>query len=215
LKGVASEGTGAEKVIGRLTAADEGFAMHCWRLEGGAEPRDGLDVVSYSLQMRYQAAAPYHIQAAQVLVRRSGKAALWDARQFFVPPGLWGIGIGEDFLDRLVAGRGPVFDPGGPLAGIDHLVVRIAVPAGTNAAARKEGSDLTQMYRAAGFREVLPARAAGVLGGETILAHPADPIRVGDGVFADGDASRWLVRCVEGRCTLSLAVPERTMVNSP
>jgi len=177
--------------------------MHCWRIEGGPEPRADRNetLVSYGLRMAYGSESPYYIQAAQVLVRRVDDAIVWSSPHFFVPPGLWGIGIGEDFLDRLVAGESSVFAAGAPLEGIEHLVVRIPVQRSSSGAVRKEGADLTQMYRAAGFREAFPfARDAERDG--AIEAHPGDPIRVGALDFDDGFDSRWLVRCVDARCPL-------------
>ena len=203
LKSTGAAGAGDERVITDLTHAPEGFAMHCWRIQDGPEPRADRNetLVSYGLRMAYGGEIPYYIQAAQVLVRRVDDAIVWSAPHFFVPPGLWGIGIGEDFLDRLVAGESSVFAAGAPLEGIEHLVVRIPVPRSSSGAVRKEGADLTQMYRAAGFREAFPyARDPGSHG--AIEAHPGDPIRVGALDFDDGFDSRWLVRCVDARCPL-------------
>jgi hypothetical protein len=87
-----------------------------------------------------------------------GGAVAWDAADFFVPPGLWGIGIGENFLDLLTSGGGKLFAAGGMLASADSLLVRFRVhdSASVGYAARKTSADLTQMYRAAGFSERAP-----------------------------------------------------------
>ncbi|MGH7446316.1 MAG: hypothetical protein ACRELT_02070, partial [Longimicrobiales bacterium] len=63
---------------------------------------------------------------------------------FFVPPGLWGIGIGEDFLRRLRQRQ--------TIDGAHH-VVRLRRADGTDPAAAKQLADQLRMYRSAGFVE--------------------------------------------------------------
>jgi hypothetical protein len=144
-----------ERVLTALNPENEGFAMHCWRLHGLPlpDPTRQERLLSFALAMRYRGQTPYHIQAAQVLVRQLGSAVVWDAEHFFVPPGLWGIGIGGRFLAQLIAP--PQSD--GPLAGVERLLVRIAAPRHTSRAMQKETADLAQLYRNAEFRE-LPSR---------------------------------------------------------
>lgn len=152
--GLAAVGVGGddgEKVVARLSEGAGGFAWECWRRQGNEWPA-GREVVSYNLKMRYPGySPPYDIQAAQVVADEvkapdQGWAALaWDAADFFVPPGLWGIGIGEDFLRRVGAAR---------YAGADRLYVRVRIPRDGGASARKAAADEMQLYRSADFREV-------------------------------------------------------------
>jgi len=103
------------------------------------------------LRVLYES-AEYQVQAGVIVGQVVGPLFVWDANNFFVPPGLWGIGIGEDFLDRLVEGRGAVFE-NGPLSDARHLLVSVARPKRGHAA-KKESADIAQLYRAAGFCEV-------------------------------------------------------------
>ena len=174
------------QIITELTSGQHGFAMDSWRMHTDRDVRAGEEtVLSYELQVRYRSAR-CRVQAAQAVVRIVDTTAVWDASNFFVPPGLWGIGIGEDFLDRLVTCRGAVFATDGPLAPVTHLLVRIPVDSETTPALRKERADRTQMYRAAGFREVWvrSARLDGD-GVDTALLASEMP----------GEA-RWLLRCL-------------------
>ena len=129
--------------------------MHCWRLHGLPMPEtDGHErFLSFALAMRYRGRTAYHIQAAQVLLRQIGPIAIWDAEHFFVPPGLWGIGIGGRFLARITSPNAAAVAPDGPLHGVDRLLVRITSPRHPSRATMKEVADLAQLYRDAGFRQ--------------------------------------------------------------
>jgi hypothetical protein len=183
-RGAADPNVDAQIVTG-LTSDRHGFAMDAWRMHFNREVQQHETVASYELQVRYRS-AQCQVQAAQVVARLIDGTVFWDARNFFVPPGLWGIGIGEDFLDRLVHRRGGVFSETGPLNSGRHLLVRIAAEASETPAVRKERADRTQMYRAAGFREVVPR--PGPLNGIGL-----DVDRLADDRVA---SSRWLVRCL-------------------
>jgi hypothetical protein len=87
------------------------------------------------------------VQAAQVIVSRSGDTLVWDAGDFFVPPRLWGVGIGEDFLRRLQRGENPISQAG-------ELVVRLRVDSGDCGTSNKELADTLQLYRSAGFHRL-------------------------------------------------------------
>jgi hypothetical protein len=155
---LAALGAGAddeERVLTALTPDHEGFAMHCWRLHGLPLPdaERGERLLSFALAMRYSGQTAYHIQAAQLLLRHAGTTAVWDAEHFFVPPGLWGIGIGGRFLARIVSPNAHAVSEHGPLHGVERLLVRIAAPQYISRAAAKEVADLAQLYRDAGFRE--------------------------------------------------------------
>lgn len=185
-----------EKVVVDIKEGGAGFAKHCWDLQHG-RPILQTDafaetLVSYRLCTTYRAYGQeehaYLVQAAQVIARapRDSRVAVWDSCDFFVPPGLWGVGIGEDFLSRLSRGEGPLQEA-------EHLLVHIGVDRNETVASRKEHADDTQLYRCAGFLE-LPMREDGalVLHGRELL-HP-------NVVSYNAPGSRWMVRCVAGRC---------------
>ena len=185
--GLAAVGIGsdaAERVIAGLGKRDSGFAMSCWTLAAGRAPGEGEHLVSYELAMQYQNFEPYRVQAAQVIVRFAERAALWDSRDFYVPPGLWGTGIGGDFLDRLEHAPTSLFNA-------KYLVVRIELEQG---ASRKARADETQLYRSRGFAEATIRNDRIELGSfslsrDAIAANAPTPITN----LAD---SRWLVRAV-------------------
>ncbi len=162
----------AHKDIGQLSAVPHGFARDCWDLQRGRVPMKGMEwILSYQLDMPYGGAPCFHIQAAQVLVRGpmmlpKPKAAkqgqqeaakedakltvvAWNADDFYVPPGLWGSGVGEDFL-RLLTGNCQQFKE---LEKVELLAVEILVDRDAPPAERKRGADEMQLYRSRGFSE--------------------------------------------------------------
>jgi hypothetical protein len=64
----------------------------------------------------------------------------WDANDFFIPPGLWGMGIGNQCLSALTSAD-------------QNLLVRIGKPLSGGWAAGKAAADATQMYRSVGFSD--------------------------------------------------------------
>ncbi|WNG14666.1 patatin-like phospholipase family protein [Cystobacter fuscus] len=158
--------------VGQLSGRQEGFAMSCWVAQGGRKPRPHERLLSYILHLPHGGRPEYHIQAAQLLVRthqdREGEArpllwsggggperrvVLWQGDDFYVPPGLGGAGIGEDFL-RLITEE-PVLpgivEPGSVLA------VRLQVDREATAAWQKRWADALHLYHAEGFSEPDPA----------------------------------------------------------
>lgn len=140
---VGDDGETREHVEGRLSTLKDGFAMEAWKRQGCAGPKPDVEVVSYNLSMRYREFdPPYDVQAAQVIGKKVGDTLVWDADDFFVPPGLWGVGIGSDFLRKLQeADENPL--------GVKHLLVRIRVEGGTAPGAGAAGE--MQLYRSGGF----------------------------------------------------------------
>lgn len=189
-------------VVAEVTSDSAGFAMACWRLQShDGVPPDGR-FVSYHLGMRYRDERPYTIQAAQVLVRTLGPVAAWTVSDFFVPPGLWGVGIGERFLRRLVAG-------GAPFPETTHLLVHIPSTANASIAARKAVADETQLYRSCGFAELDVARHDGpariVSDAARVDAAAAAALTAAMNAFATAPPhdARWLVR----RCAPATTAP--------
>jgi hypothetical protein len=137
-------GEAQEHVEGVLSREQVGFAMDAWTLQGGRKPEDGEGVRSYLLSMRYRDfKPPYQVQAAQAIVREVGETLVWDADDFFVPPGLWGVGIGEGFLRQLR-----------DHSGVSQLVVRLRVDESPTTESGEEMADTLQLYRSAGFERI-------------------------------------------------------------
>ena len=204
-RGANASGRPGEKVVVELNddAGSGGFAKHCWDLQNGRQPQSTAEfterLVSYRLCTTYRAYGQeehvYLVQAAQVIMRSptATRIAMWDNREFFVPPGLWGVGIGEDFISRLARGEGPLGD-------VDHLLVRIRVDRNATATERKEGADDTQLYRGTGFLELLPRETA-PREHAALWLHNRELVKLIDLRIDDGAYdSRFLVRCVAGRC---------------
>ena len=161
LESVTRLGSKTECVTVSVDEPQEGFAMHCWRLDKVRHraPRPGEIMLGFNIHMHYEnpyppGIDPYKVQAALARVRivesDKGTVAVWTAGDFYVPPGLWGMGIGERFLDLLV--RQDTAESG--MANVSTLLVAIPQPVQSRGASRKEGADLTTMYRAAGFCEI-------------------------------------------------------------
>jgi hypothetical protein len=83
-----------------------------------------------------------HAAMLRAFRTKDERVLYWDADDFFVPPGLWGMGIGEDFLKRL-RGRKPG-------DGAEQWVA-IARPPAAALGAAKSAADRRRMYQAAGF----------------------------------------------------------------
>lgn len=148
---IGSAGEPSEHVGTRVTGGRAGFAMEAWERQGGRRPGAGETVISYSLRMQYRGyKPPYEVQAAQAIVRMAGDAMVWKAEDFFVPPGLWGVGIGEDFLRHLGEGDGPL-----PAR---QLLVQVRLEGADGRGSRAEVADTLQLYRSAGFDSVAEAQ---------------------------------------------------------
>jgi hypothetical protein len=160
----------------------DGFARTCWLIAGRDIP-EGREVLSYNLRMVYERRQQYRIQAAQLIAERADGVLGWKVDDFFVPPGLWGIGIGGDFLATLQDARH------NELPGVRHLVVRVQSDRHASSAGRKQAADEMQLYRTAGFRE------ADLSGGALVVGHHAIPIPA---AWTEGDLSgtQWMVAAV-------------------
>jgi hypothetical protein len=152
LAAIGDAGERREHVEGRLSCQDEGFAMEAWKRRGCAGPGKDDKVVSYSLAMKYRGfAPPYDVQAAQVIGRIVDDTFVWDADDFFVPPGLWGVGIGRDFLRKLQDAKE------NPL-GVARLLVRIRVEGETASAAGTRAAGDMQLYRSSDFGRTIESK---------------------------------------------------------
>jgi ABC-type multidrug transport system fused ATPase/permease subunit len=149
----------------------DGFAKACWVRMGKDPKPEKREVISYSLRMKYENQKSYGIQAAQVVAAREGDALAWDARNFFVPAGLWGVGIGTDFLRQLSTGlprRTDQTDQVQPT----HLVVRVAANPLDGAAGKRWAANEMQLYRTAGFVEADEEENGQLKFGDKLITPP-------------------------------------------
>ncbi|HEX5754619.1 MAG TPA: patatin-like phospholipase family protein [Archangium sp.] len=176
------------KDIGRLSREEHGFAMSCWRHQRGRPARDETPedhqtprpvplerLISYQLKMPCEGEPQYYIQAAQLIARThhaNGKPLLWDAdgsggRQvmvwqgddFYVPPGLWGAGIREDFLRRITSSTELLENKAFDVSRGTLMAVRLLVDREASAARRHRWAEEVQFYRSHGFEEPGPELA--------------------------------------------------------
>jgi GNAT superfamily N-acetyltransferase len=131
---------------------------------------------------------PHLVHTAPADERR---LALFDADWLFVPPGLWGAGVGSALL-RMCAGPGD-----DALAWAAGLLVRVPQGPRSGLAAWREHAAVAQLYRAQGFADVHPGR-----GPSDVFALDTDAAaRVLDAPdpFANAAAAwRWMYRPIHG-----------------
>ncbi len=118
------EKDGAVRVLEK--APPEGHLARCWAIEQASrwscrEAREGASSPVASpgpaFYVFYLCMRPDQPELAAALVPIASKpdardTATWHHRGFFVPPGLWGLGIGEAFLEKLLEtlGEGDEYD---------------------------------------------------------------------------------------------------------
>jgi GNAT superfamily N-acetyltransferase len=137
-----------DKVNDRGHSVPDGVAQIYWKRMNAEDPQRGTDktVYSYDLRLTLQSEAsedhPYYVQAGLAFVDlRDPRIARWSAKEFFVPPGLWGSGIGEKFLNKLLKElRAP------------RCEVTVERQKRTDLASRQERNDLIAFYKRAGFQ---------------------------------------------------------------
>jgi hypothetical protein len=209
------------KDVGRLSRMERGFARSCWTEQGGRAPRAPRELlISYLLELPHGRPEPqYHIQAAQLIVRTqhddpAASPLLWGGRQvvvwqgddFYVPPGLWGAGIGEDFLRLITSSR----DMPSTVKSGSLLAVRLLVNRDASAARRKRWADDVQLYRSHGFSEP-DARLRQWLCDEVEVELESDPALKWNRKHHEHWQPYWLTRTftpTEGASTRNDALPE-------
>jgi GNAT superfamily N-acetyltransferase len=96
---------------GELTGQElpSGVAQIYWRRMNKADPAREKEKTLYSfdlkliLQRQQGADVDYQVQAGLAFLDLSDKPlARWTNEEFFVPPSLWGAGLGAKFLDKLL-----------------------------------------------------------------------------------------------------------------
>ena len=136
------------KVSDRGHNVPDGVAQIYWNRMNAGNPLRGTDktVYSYDLRLRLQSQEGeghrYDVQAGLAFVDlRDPKIARWSAKDFFVPPGLWGSGIGEKFLEKLLK------DLPAP-----SCEVTVEKQTRIDLASLQERNDLIAFYKRAGFQ---------------------------------------------------------------
>jgi GNAT superfamily N-acetyltransferase len=88
----------------------DGVAQVYWKRMHEQDPEHGKDktVYSYDLKLTQQSEEgqdiPYYVQAGLAFLDLPGETlARWNVEDFFVPPSLWGAGLGAKFLNELLA----------------------------------------------------------------------------------------------------------------
>jgi len=87
-----------------------GVAQVYWKRMHAPHPEHGTGktVYSYDLKLTQQSQEgqdiPYHVQAGLAFLDLSDNTlARWNVEDFFMPPSLWGAGLGAKFLNELLA----------------------------------------------------------------------------------------------------------------
>ncbi|HEV2047008.1 MAG TPA: patatin-like phospholipase family protein [Chthoniobacterales bacterium] len=146
--------------IGEVTSDQidpEGLAMIYWTRMYGSVPNAGKAVYIYKLHLPLQTARGdtgdvYTIQAGLAFVDlQTAGLARWNSDEFFVPPGLWGAGIGGKFLDALLRKLPPTVTTCEVILDAEHVGTSQA-PIGTDIASRQERNDLIAFYKRDGFK---------------------------------------------------------------
>jgi GNAT superfamily N-acetyltransferase len=98
------------KVTNRGENLPDGVAQIYWKRMHEQDPEHGKGktVYSYDLKLTLQSQhgkdTCYEVQAGLAFLDLSGKTlARWNVEDFFVPPSLWGAGLGAKFLNELLA----------------------------------------------------------------------------------------------------------------
>ena len=176
-------GASVKDVPFESTAATS-LAARSWIVDRGGKPaweHAGTPVtLSFVVPVMPDSPEPkVELQVAQVSCVRTGSVLAWAADDFLVAPSLWGIGLGEAFLDRIANHQA--------CTGVKHLIVRVRKASRSDAVARKDSADDTQMYRAAGFYEAWPDTGGTWTSGRGPVGVPSSF------TVSDGDW-RWLCK---------------------
>ena len=145
------------------TRVPDGVARTYWKRMHARDPdhEKGKAIYSFDLKLTLQRPhdkdAEYKIQAGLAFLDLSAKPiARWTNEEFFVPPSLWGAGLGARFLDKLLIElKKEKFDrcevtveP--PKRTADDKVV-VEWLERTDLASRQQRADLVAFYQRAGF----------------------------------------------------------------
>jgi hypothetical protein len=120
-------------------------------------------VLSYWVRLGGNSLRGRDVRMARLIGQRNWNAAgapgemlVWHYGTFVVADGMWGVGIGQDFLERLDTLDSEGKDGRGG-AGIRHFLVKLERPREATASQKQALATEMQLYRSAGFRKVTPA----------------------------------------------------------
>jgi GNAT superfamily N-acetyltransferase len=149
----------AAKVV---VPAGDGYARRAWEQERrGALSGKDITVLAYEKEMSYEGRTVLTAQLAVIRARQAGTSLVWDADDLYVPPGLWGIGIGGDFVRQLAEQAGEL--------NVAALIVRVPAHPEACPTEKKTVADALQLYRSYGFRETCAAELPdGITGGPDV-----------------------------------------------
>ncbi len=130
----------------------DGLAKLHWlrsRAPRDAPPADAI-FCEYTIGLPLQTDGTAKLDTVQMqlglaAVVMSGSVARWHSDDFFVPPGLWGSGIGADFLEKLIAALPPA------TRCEVELARELPGEQRNDFASRQERNDLVSFYKRAGF----------------------------------------------------------------
>jgi GNAT superfamily N-acetyltransferase len=144
-----------------VKAIPEGVALVYWKRMHGWDPNreNGKTVYSFDLKVTLQRPqdkdTEYEIQAGLAFLDLSAKTvARWTNEEFFVPPSLWGAGLGATFLWELLI---KLKKEGFSRCEVTVKQPEIGYKAGrewlkrTDLASRQQRNDLFAFYQRAGF----------------------------------------------------------------
>jgi hypothetical protein len=143
----------------RLTLLDpnapDGLAAKWWK-ERSTQPRSwhGKTLFQSLLLLPRPDKEPLPMQVGIVAVTTNGPDAGWTSDDFFVPPSLWGAGIGWYFLDELLNTLGASFTR-------CYVVVKAPPVDAQHRVAMDDRRGFIEQYRKIGFREQLAEGAPG------------------------------------------------------
>jgi len=87
----------------KTAPTDDSLAWKWWTDRSAANPApDPNDRVFGFDLVRSNGSADVRLQVALAIVRVDGATASWTSDRFYVPPSLWGAGIGGGFMDELI-----------------------------------------------------------------------------------------------------------------
>lgn len=128
----------------------QGFARSCW--EENRKLLENEHIVQYCRNMQYHD-KNYFINAAFVIFTRIKDLVVWKNSDFCVPPGLWGMGIGGDFLSQLMRNKVYGQDESSGQKNVTGILVAIQITDTDDPAVLKSQANEIYFYRSAGFRE--------------------------------------------------------------
>jgi hypothetical protein len=147
--------------IGNATSdqiEQDGLAQTYWKRMYGEVPKKTTYAYQLSLPLQSKPGSTGHVYTIQAglafLDLSTTGLARWNSDEFFVPPGLWGAGIGGQFLGKLLKELGSLPSP------VSRVEVTIApqsrgtspVLKRTDVASRQQRNDLIAFYQRAGFQ---------------------------------------------------------------